>query len=174
MKIRRPAHRAGNKAEGIPAAGRAGAGILALLLGMVLMLAACGQVRPLPAHVELGDYALITYQELLASGPAKLQSGQKIKVPAYFWEFISYDPAMVRIYLNMINHPLSWYKLQWFATYGTPDLKGYFDLAALDPSQKKAYLRLRRLDHVMLYGELASLGPGLYLQVHHIERIEED
>jgi len=146
---------------------------LALLTGLSLLLAACGQLPPLPAQVDSEAYAPITYQDLLAPGAAKLQAGQKIKVPAYFWEFLTYDPKMVRNYLNMLSHPLSWPKLKWFATYGTPDMRGYFDLAALDPSQKKVY-RLHRLDHLMIYGELASLGPGFYLRVHHLERIEDN
>ncbi|MBI4794930.1 MAG: hypothetical protein HY790_03670 [Deltaproteobacteria bacterium] len=73
----------------------------------------------------------------------------------------------------MLRHPLSWPYLEWFATYGTSDMQGYYDLAALDPSLVKAN-KPRRLDHIMIYGELASLGPGLYLRVHRIERIEED
>ena len=164
----------GNRVKEVPAGtwSRAGGG-LALLAGILLLLAACGQLPPLPAQVEPEGYTPITYQELLAPGAAKLQAGQRIKVPAYFWEFLSYDPAMVRYYLDLLRHPLSWYKLQWFATYGTPDMQGYFDLAALDPSQKKVY-RLHRLDHLMIYGELASLGPGFYLRVHHLERIEEN
>jgi hypothetical protein len=146
---------------------------MALLTGLVWLVAACGQLPPLPTQVELETYAPISYEELLGPGTGKLQAGQKIKVPAYYWQFLTYDPALVRDYLDMIRHPLSWYKLQWFATYGTPDLRGYFDLAALDPSQKRTY-ELKRLDHVMIYGELASLGPGLYLRVHHIAKIEED
>lgn len=175
MKIWVTADQVGNRATSAPPRSktRAGAGILALLTGMLLLLAACGQLPPLPAQVDLEGYTPITYQELLAPGAAKLQAGQKIKVPAYFWEFLTYDPKMVRNYLNMLSHPLSWYKLKWFATYGTPDMQGYFDLAALDPSQKKVY-RLHRLDHLMIYGELASLGPGFYLRVHHLERIEEN
>jgi len=167
---------AGKKRTGNQTGGsrtRAGGSLAALLAGLVWLVAACGQLPPLPAHVELESYAPITYQELLAPDAAKLQAGQKIKVPAYYWQFLTYDPKIVRDYLDMIRHPLSWYKLQWFATYGTPEMRGYFDLAALDPSQKKTY-RLHRLDHIMIYGELASMGPGLYLRVHHIAKIEED
>jgi hypothetical protein len=146
---------------------------VALLAGLLWLLAACGQLPPLPAQVELETYAPITYEELLAPETAKLQAGQKIKVPAYYWQYLTYDPALVRNYLDMIRYPFSWYKLQWFATYGTPEMRGYFDLAALDPSQKRTY-ELHRLDHIMIYGELASLGPGLYLRVHRIDKIEED
>lgn len=175
MKIWAGSKRTGNQTGGIPpwSRTRAGGALVALFTGLVWFLAACGQLPPLPAQVELETYAPITYEELLAPDAAKLQAGQKIKVPAYYWQFLTYDPAIVRDYLDMIRHPLSWYKLQWFATYGAPDMRGYFDLAALDPSQKKAY-QLHRLDHIMIYGELASLGPGLYLRVHHIARIEED
>jgi hypothetical protein len=171
MKIWVGSKRTGNQTGGSRT--RAGGGLGALLAGLVWLLAACGQLPPLPAQVELESYAPITYQELLAPDAAKLQAGQKIKVPAYYWQFLTYDPKIVRDYLDMIRHPLSWYRLQWFATYATPDMRGYFDLAALDPSQKKTY-QLHRLDHIMIYGELASMGPGLYLRVHHIDKIEED
>jgi len=133
----------------------------------------CGQLRPFPATLEPQDYAPIAYQDLLAPGPAGLQAGQKVKVPAYFWQFLTYDPAMVRNYLTLPRYPLRWYKLQWFATYGSQEMKGYYDLAALNEAQLHLY-KLNRLDHIMLYGELSSLTPGLYLQVHHIEKIEEE
>lgn len=142
---------------------------------MALLLAgACGELRPLPPRVDLEAYRPITYQDLLHPDAASLHTGEMIKVPAYFWEFLSYDPAIVRNYLNMLGHPLSWPKLEWFATYGAADMTGYFDLAALDPSQRKAYPKLNRLDRLMIYGELAPLGPGRYLRVHHIDKIEED
>ncbi|MDD5642028.1 MAG: hypothetical protein PHX53_10285 [Syntrophales bacterium] len=144
-----------------------------LLAGLILAAAACGTLPPMPAHFQAESYTLITYQDLMAPRGTKLQAGQKIKVPAYFWQYLDYDPAMVRYGLDLLKYPLKWYKLKWFATYGTPDLQGYYDLAALDRSQARAY-QPRRLDHIMIYGELASLGPGLYLRVHRIEKIEED
>ena len=147
--------------------------VLVLLAGGIILLSACGEVRPLPAVIEPQNYTLITYEQLQNPGPPGLQAGQKVKVPAYFWEFLSYEPAMVRYYLTLARHPISWYKLQWFALYGTPDMKGYYDLAALAPAQRKLY-SLKRLDHVMVYGELASLGSGLYLHVHHLEKMAED
>jgi len=143
---------------------------LAVSLGLV---GGCGQLRPLPATFEPQDYTPITYQELLAGGHAGLQAGQKIRVPAYFWQFLTYDPAMVRNYLTLPRYPLRWYRLQWFATYGSPQMKGYYDLATLDKEQLRRY-KLHRLDHIMVYGELSALPPGLYLRVHHIEKIEKD
>lgn len=172
MKIRVSAYRAGHGVK--DAGGRmVKGGISAALAGIMWLLAACGQLPPLPAHVDLESYAPITYQELLAPGTAKLQEGRKIKVPAYFWQYLTYDPAMVRNYRDLLRQPLKRYKLEWFATYGTADMQGYYDLAILDPSLVRAY-QPRRLDHILIYGELASLGPGLYLRVHRIERIEED
>lgn len=175
MKIWAGIERTGNQTGGIPlwSRTRAGGGLVALLTGLVWLLAACGQLPPLPAHFEAESYAPITYQELVVPGAAKLQAGQKIKVPAYFWEYLTYDPDMVRNYLNLLRYHWSWYKLQWFATYGTSDMQSYYDLAALAPSLVKAN-QPRRLDHIMIYGELTSLGPGLYLRVHRIERIAED
>lgn len=149
------------------------AAFLALFSVGLLLVGGCGQLRPLPATFEPQDYAPITYQELLTGGQAGLQAGQKIKVPAYFWQFLTYDPAMVRNYLTLPRYPLRWYKLQWFATYGSPEMKGYYDLAAMDEAQLRLF-KLKRLDHMMIYGELSSLTPGLYLRVHHIEKIEED
>jgi hypothetical protein len=144
-----------------------------VLLGAALLLSGCGEIRPLPGVVEPTAYTPITYQQLLNPRQGSLQAGQKIKVPAYFWEFLDYDPAMVRNYLSLARHPLTWYKLRWFALYDTQELKGYYELAALDESRVQLY-KLHRLDHIMVYGELAALGRGFYLRVHHLEKIEEE
>ena len=144
-----------------------------ILLCGLLGFSACGELRPHPAAFDPQAYTPIAYRDLLAPGPAGLQAGQKVRVQAYFWQYLDYDPAMVRNYLTLLRYPIRWYQLQWFATYGTADLTGYYDLAAMTPEQADRY-KLKRLDPVMLYGELARLGPGLYLQVFHIEKIEEE
>jgi hypothetical protein len=143
-----------------------------LLCGL-LCFSACGELRPLPAAFDPQAYTPIDYHDLLTPGLTGLQVGQKVRVQAYFWQYLHYDPAMVRNYLTLFRYPVRWYQLKWFATYGTADLTGYFDLAAISPEQADQY-KLKRLDPVMLYGELARLGPGLYLQVFHIEPIAED
>lgn len=147
-------------------------------LGVILLYAlfgcaACGELRPLPAAFDPQVYTPIAYQDLLAPGPAGLQAGQKVRVRAYFWQYLDYDPAMVRNYLTLLRYPVRWYQLRWFATYDTADLTGYYDLAAVTPEQADRY-KLKRLDPVMLYGELARLGPGVYLQVFHVEPIVEE
>jgi len=144
-----------------------------IILGGLLGFSACGELRPPPAVFDPQTYTSIEYRDLLAPGESGLHAGQPVRVKAYFWQYLDYDPAMVRNYLTLLRYPIRWYQLKWFATYGTPDLTGYFDLAAVTPEQAEAY-KLKRLDPVILYGELARLGPGLYLQVFHIEPIVED
>ena len=144
-----------------------------ILLCSLLGFAACGELRPHPAVFEPQTYTPIAYRDLLAPGPAGLQAGQRVRVQAYFWQYLEYDPALVRNYFTLLRYPVRWYQLQWFATYDTADMTGYYDLAAVTPEQAEQY-KLKRLDPVMLYGELARLGPGLYLQVFHIEKIAED
>jgi hypothetical protein len=144
-----------------------------LLLCGLLGLSACGELRPRPAAFDPQVYTPIAYQDLLAPRQAGLHPGQKVRVKAYFWQYLDYDPAMVRNYLTLPRYPIRWYRLQWFATYDTADMTGYYDLAAISPEQAENY-KLQRLDPVLLYGELSRLGPGLYLQVFHIEKILED
>jgi hypothetical protein len=144
-----------------------------ILLCSLLGFSACGELRPHPAAFDPQAYKPIAYRDLLAPGPAGLQAGQPVRVQAYFWQYLDYDPAMVRNYLTLLKYPVRWYQLKWFATYDTADLTGYYDLAAVTPEQADQY-KLKRLDPVMLYGELARLGPGLYLQVFHIEKITEE
>ena len=143
-----------------------------LAVGLTL-LCSCGELRPLPPAIEPQGYTAIDYQEMLHPRRAGLQAGQMVQVKAYFWQFLDYDPAMVRNYLSVVPHPLGWPRLRWFAVYGSEEMKGYYDLAALDASRLDMY-KLRRLEPIMLYGELSSLGTGFYLHVHHIEEIRED
>jgi hypothetical protein len=147
--------------------------LAAILLGSLVALCACGELRPRPAAFDPQVYTPIQYQDLLAPRQAGLHAGQKIRVKAYFWQYLDYDPAMIRNYLTLPKYPLRWYRLRWFATYGTAELTGYYDLAALSPEQADEY-QLQRLDPVWLYGELSSLGPGLYLQVFYIEKTKEN
>jgi len=152
---------------------------MALLLAAALFSgASCGELRPLPVSFEAQDYTLISYSQLLDARQGGLVAGQKVRVPAYFWEFLTYDPAIVYNYLTYTQHPLEWHRLRWFATYGTPEMREYFDRAALDKDKvdkdKIKGSPIKRMDHVMIYGELASLGGGLYLRVHHLDKIEED
>ena len=120
-----------------------------------------------------GAYKPIDYQELLEPDLAGLHAGEKIRVKAYFWQYVNYDPALARNYLTLLRYPIRWYRLRWFALYRTDDLKGYYDLAAMTPEVADRY-KLQRLEPVLLYGELSQLGMGLFFQVFHVERITGD
>ena len=147
-------------------------GLATLLLTM--LLCGCGRYRTVPAVWDPHAYRQITVQDLKAPGRAGLATGHKIKVPAYFWEFIIYDPAMVRNYLTLLRHPVAWSQLEWFAVYGTPQMKEYFDRMVMDREQRRSY-KLSRLDHIMIYGELAPMGGGLlYLRVHRLQELAEN
>jgi hypothetical protein len=139
----------------------------------LLSFCACGELRSRPDTFDPQVYTPIEYQDLLAPRQAGLDAGDKIRVKAYFWQYLDYDPAIIRNYLTLPRYPIRWYRLRWFATYRTDDLTGYYDLAAITPEQAEKY-QLQRLDPVLLYGELSRLGMGLYLQVHHIEKIVEE
>ena len=143
-----------------------------LVLCSLLIVCACGQLRPRPDTFDPQAYKPIEYQDLLAPKAAGLQAGEKIRVKAYFWQYLDYDPAMVRNYFTLLRYPIRWYQLRWFALYRTDDLTGYYDLAAITPDLAEKY-KVQRLDPVMLYGELSQLGMGLFFQVFHIEKIDD-
>jgi hypothetical protein len=147
--------------------------LVVLILCGLLGICACGQLRPYPDTFDPQAYKPIEYQDLLAPQAAGLHAGEKIRVKAYFWQYVDYDPAIIRNYLTLPRYPIRWYRLRWFAIYRTDDLTGYYDLAAITPDLAEKY-KLKRLDPVMIYGELSQLGTGLFLQVFHIEKIVED
>ena len=160
-------------ALGAPRPRRVSGWLGVILLCGLLGFSACGELRPHPAAFDPQTYTPIAYRDLLAPGPTGLKSGQQVRVKAYFWQYLEYDPAIVRNYLTLLRYPIRWYQLKWFATYDTADLTGYFDLAAVTPEQAEQY-KLKRLDPVMLYGEISPLKPGVFLRVHYIEKIEEE
>lgn len=145
---------------------------LALLAGCLVWASACGQLRPAPAGFDALAYKPIEYQALLNPGPAGLKAGDLVRVRAFFWQYLDYDPAIVRNYLTLPRYPVKWHRLRWFATYGAERLTGYYDLAAWSPEQAEKH-QLQRLDPILIYGELSRLGRGVFLQVHHVEKIEE-
>jgi hypothetical protein len=145
---------------------------VALLTGCLVWVSACGQLRPVPAGFDALAYKPIEYQALLHPGQAGLKAGDLVQVRAFFWQELNYDPATVRNYLTLPRYRSRWYNLYWFATYGTERMTGYYDLAAMSPAQAEKY-KLKRLDHILVYGELSRLGRGVFLQVHHIEKIDE-
>ncbi len=145
----------------------------ALLAGCLMLASACGELRPVPAPIEPQAYKSIDYQELLDPAKTGLQAGDLVRVRAYFWQYLDYDPAIIRNYLTLPRYPIRWHNLRWFATFGSEKMTGYYDLAALSPDQAEKY-KIKRLDPILIYGELSPLKPGVFLRVHHLEKIEED
>lgn len=145
----------------------------ALLAGCLMFAGACGELRPVPEVFDAPAYKPIEYQDLLDPGKTVLQAGELVRVKAFFWQFLTYDPAMVRNYLTLPRYPVRWYTLRWFAVYGSERMEGYYDLAALSPEQAEEYKTIKRLDPILIYGEVSRLSPGVFLRVHHIEKVEE-
>jgi hypothetical protein len=144
-----------------------------ILAGCLLVAGACGALRPVLEPIEAQAYKPIEYQELLDPSGAGLKDGDLIRVKAFFWQYLTYDPAMVRNYLTLPRYPMRWYRLRWFAIYGSERMTGYYDLVALSPEQEEKYKTIKRLDPILIYGELSRLSPGVFLRVHHLEKIEE-
>lgn len=143
------------------------------LAGCLMLASACGELRPLPEGIDAPAYKPIDYQDLLDAAKAGLKDGELVRVKAFFWQYLTYDPAMVRNYLTLPRYPIRWYRLQWFAIYGSEQMTGYYDLAAMSPEQTEEYKKIKRMDPILIYGELSPLRPGVFLRVHHIEKIEE-
>ncbi|MFI5355610.1 MAG: hypothetical protein ACHQX0_08375, partial [Desulfobaccales bacterium] len=87
-----------------------------ILLCGLLGFSACGELRPHPAAFDPQAYTPIASHDLLTPGLTGLQAGQKVRVQAYFWQYLNYDPARVRNYLTLFRYPIRWYQLKWFAT----------------------------------------------------------
>lgn len=145
---------------------------LSILL-LTLSVLACGQVRPLPSEWNPADYTPIELEHLRRPAPG-LQAGQLVKFHGYFWEFLNYDPVPQHYYLNQLRYPIRWQDLEWFALYEKAALQGYFDRAAMTFKQRSEF-HPKRLDPLILYGELVPLGGGrLYFQTHHLEQVTVD
>ena len=107
----------------------------AFLAACLLLAGACGELRPVPEASRPRPISPSTIQELLDPAKAGLKDGELVRVKAYFWQYLDYDPAMVRNYLTLPRYPIRWYRLRWFAIYGSEQMTGYYDLAALSPEQ---------------------------------------
>ena len=142
---------------------------LVLLPGLAL---SCGYIRPVPQGFNPENYNPVSISQLMAPRQAGLTPGQKVYVEGYFWQYLEYDPDMVANYLTLARQPVAWSRLRWASLYQQPQMRGYYDRLALTRQQQQDW-RLRRLEHLRVYGQLAPLGFGvLYLQAHHLERLD--
>jgi len=146
--------------------------VVIMLLGLVFT--GCGTMQPVPAEFNPAAYTPIDFGLLLAPRTPGLHDGQLIRCEAYFWEFLTYDPAPAHYYFNQLRYPTRWGELEWFALYRDADMQGYFDLGAMSAELRREF-DPKRLDPLIIYGELVPMGGRrLYLQVHHLELREID
>lgn len=145
------------------------------LVGLMLLfyLTGCGALRPTPTAFNPAEYEPIDFDLLLNESPT-LRAGQRVRTQAFFWQFLTYDPAPQYYYFNHLASPFRWGELEWFALYQEATMKGYFDRVAMSAEQRRQF-SLNRLEPLMLYGELVPFGGRkLYLLIHHIERYDLD
>jgi len=146
--------------------------LLILLFG-ILPLAGCGSIRPVPAVFNQADYTPVDF-DLVQRDTSSLHAGDLIRCQAFFWQFLTHDPAPEYYYFNQIRYPSSWSDLEWFALYKDADMQGYYDRGAMSFRQRLEF-NPKRLDPIIIYGELVSMGGSkLYLLVHHLERVTID
>ncbi len=73
--------------------------LLFVLMFGILPLTACGSLKPVPAQFNPADYTPIDFELVLQNSPS-LPTGQLIRCQAYFWQFLTYDPAPQYYYFN--------------------------------------------------------------------------
>jgi hypothetical protein len=145
--------------------------LLVFLFG-ILLLTACGSMKPIPAEFNPTAYTPINFDQL--GHDASLHNGDLVRVEAFFWQFLTYDPAPKYYYFNQMQYPRRWGDLEWFALYEKADMKGYYDRSAMSHGQRLQF-NPKRLDNLIIYGEMVPLGGSkLYLLVHHLEYVKID
>jgi hypothetical protein len=145
---------------------------LLLLLFAALLLTACGSMKPVPAEFQPAEYTPIDFAQLPLD--TNLHAGELVRVEAYFWQFLTYDPAPKYYYVDQLKYPRRWGQLEWFSLYQKADMQGYYDRAAMSHLQRLQF-NPKRLDHLIIYGEMVRMGGStIYLLVHHLERVQPD
>jgi hypothetical protein len=147
--------------------------ILFVLLVGILPFMGCGSLRTVPGQFNAADYTPIDF-ELLVRDSSSLRAGELVRCQAFFWQFLTHDPAPQYYYFNQLAYPLRWGELEWFALYQQADMRGYFDRGVMSRKLRQEF-KPQRLDPVIIYGELVPMGGSmLYLLVHHLERFTID
>lgn len=147
--------------------------LLFVLVLAMLPLTACGSLRTVPAQFNPDDYTPMDFGLLVRDAPS-LRAGELIRCQAFFWQFLTHDPAPQYYYFNQLRYPFRWGELEWFALYQNADMTGYYDRGVMSQAQSLEF-KPQRLDNFIIYGELVSMGGSkLYLLVHHLERVKID
>lgn len=144
---------------------------MAALLVTVALTMGCGRLGQVPAHVMPDDYQEVSLAHL-RDPAARALVGQKVRFQAFFWEYVTYDPAMLSNYALMLRHPRGWWDLRWASLYASPRMQGFYDRLALDVKQQTRF-KPRRLTRLMIYGEVLPLGSRLtYVRLHEAQELE--
>lgn len=144
---------------------------MAALLVTVALIMGCGRLGQVPARFVPDDYREVSLTHLRDPAACALV-GQKVRFQAFFWEYVTYDPAMLSNYALMLRHPRGWWDLRWASLYESPRMQGFYDRLALDVGQQ-ARLQPRRLTRLMIYGEVLPLGSRLtYVRLHQAQELE--
>ena len=92
-------------------------------------------MKPVPAEFNPTEYTPISFDQLL-HGYSSLRAGELVRVEGFFWQFLTYDPALKYYYANQLKYPRHWGDLEWFALYEKADMKGYYDRGAMSHLQR--------------------------------------
>lgn len=152
--------------------GKGQAILAAALVFTLLGTGGCGRIDRVPAVLEAESYEEVSFSQLRDSREAERLRGRRVKFAAFFWQYLHYDPAILRNYAMLAGHPISWWDLKWASVYETPQMQGFYDRLALD-GELQGRLKLKRLDRLLIFGEVAPMGPGLtYVRLHRVEKLE--
>lgn len=156
----------------LPEFWRGGKGVVGSLLLALAMTAGCGRLGQVPATLVPEEYQEVSLAQLRDPAAARPLVGRRVCFEAFFWEYVTYDPALLSNYALLARHPRRWWGLRWASLYESPRMQGFYDRLAMDADQK-ARLQVRRLTRLRLYGEVLPLGPRLtYVRLHQAEELE--
>jgi hypothetical protein len=156
----------------LPEFWRRGKGVVGGLLLAAALTAACGRLGQVPPALAPDDYQEVSLAQLRNPAAAQALVGRRVRFPAFFWEYVTYDPAMCSNYALLARHPRGWWDLRWAALYESPRMQGFYDRLALDAAQQTRF-RPRRLTRLLIYGEVLPLGPRLtYVRLHQAQELE--
>lgn len=152
--------------------GKVGRFLVLLAALLPALLGGCRHLPPAPDGFNPEDYTPVTPAQLREPHKAGLVRGQRVSVEGYFWQYLEYDPFMGAQYLATLRRPLAESQKRWAALYESAQMQGYCNRLVLTREQKRDW-DLKRLEHVRIYGQMASLGFGiLYLQAHQVDRLD--
>lgn len=156
----------------LPEFPRRGKGVVTGLLLLAALTMGCGRLGQVPASLIPEDYQEVSLTQLRDPAAARALVGRQVRFQAFFWEYLTYDPAMCSNYALLARHPRGWWELRWASLYESPRMQGFYDRLAVDVRQQTRF-KPRRLTRLMIYGEVLPLGSRLtYVRLHQAQELE--